>query len=138
MFNLNPYTGLTSNNNGTHTLLSFRQLDPQKGKTVRRNMYKQKKKQQKPTADMASSSDGKAAAEPQWKGTSEESPGEDDSLQVPVFLNRNRRKMKELRKHLVQPSSPPSSKVDEKKPAAGELIIDNRLVMKQVPLIRKL
>jgi len=54
---------------------------------------------------------------------------EDNSLQVPVFLNRNRRKMKELRKHLWR---------QESQEEAGELVIENGLVMRQVPLIRKL
>lgn len=53
-------------------------------------------------------------------------------MQVPVFLKRNRRKMKELRKHLERPLGP-----DEKRPT-GHLIVDNGLVMRQVPLIRKL
>lgn len=54
---------------------------------------------------------------------------EDQSLQVPVFLNRNRRKMKQIRKHLWRP---------ETKEEAGELVVENGLVMRQVPLIRKL
>ena len=52
-----------------------------------------------------------------------------ENLRVPVFLNRNRRKMKELRKHLWQKSS---AKID------GELQVENGLVMRQVPQIRKL
>jgi hypothetical protein len=48
---------------------------------------------------------------------------------VPVFLNRNRRKMKQLRKHLCRP-------VNQEE--AGELVVENGLVMRQVPLIRKL
>lgn len=53
---------------------------------------------------------------------------------MPVFLNRNRRKMKQLRKHLVCPDTPGAT-ADKK---GGELIIENGLVMRQVPLIRKL
>ena len=51
-------------------------------------------------------------------------------LRRPVFLNRNRRKMKMLRKHLTIPQS--NNKPD------GQLVIDNGLVIRQVPSIRKL
>jgi len=54
-----------------------------------------------------------------------------ENLRVPVFLNRNRRKMKELRKHLWQ-------KVPADAEAQGEILVENGLVMRQVPLIKKL
>ena len=50
-------------------------------------------------------------------------------LKQPVFLNRNRRKMKQLRKHLINPSA-----VEH----PGELTVENGLIIRQVPNIRKL
>ena len=45
-------------------------------------------------------------------------------------MNRNRRKMKQLRKHLIK--ADPIEHVD------GELVLDNGLIIRQVPSIRKL
>ena len=54
-----------------------------------------------------------------------------ENLRVPVFLNRNRRKMKELRKHLWQKPGVGAQ-------ADGELKVENGLVLRQVPNIKKL
>ena len=51
-------------------------------------------------------------------------------MRRPVFLNRNRRKMKQLRKHLIDSTTPNG--------AEGELVLTNGLVIRQVPSIRKL
>ena len=45
-------------------------------------------------------------------------------------MNRNRRKMKQLRKHLIK-----ANPIDN---ADGELVLDNGLIIRQVPSIRKL
>ena len=62
----------------------------------------------------------------------EESESEEHITQLkrPVFLNRNRRKMKQLRKHLVNPTSVQHP--------GGELTVENGLIVRQVPNIRKL
>ena len=63
-----------------------------------------------------------------------EAEGDSDDHEVilkrPVFLNRNRRKMKQLRKHLIHPSAVESPD--------GELTVENGLIIRQVPNIRKL
>ena len=51
-------------------------------------------------------------------------------MRFPVFLDRNRRKMKELRKHL-------HTKVEDEE-MEGTIQVSNGLVMRQVPVIRKL
>ena len=67
----------------------------------------------------ASESGDKAALEQQ-----EAQLDEIERLRVPVFLNRNRRKMKQLRKNL--------------QPGSAELILENGLVIRQVPILGKL
>jgi hypothetical protein len=51
-------------------------------------------------------------------------------MRRPVFLNRNRRKMKQLRKHLIDSTTLNG--------VEGELVLTNGLVIRQVPSIRKL
>ena len=58
---------------------------------------------------------------------------DEQPLRVPVFLNRNRRKMKQLRKHLWMPRGG-----DGESEAEGVLTVENGLIMRQVPAIRKL
>ena len=60
----------------------------------------------------------------------------DEILRAPVFLNRNRRKMKQIRKHLLDEKKDTSDTSDEKK--GGELTLEHGLVVRQVPYIRKL
>ena len=58
-----------------------------------------------------------------------------ERLRVPVFLNRNRRKMKQLRKHVLLEQQ--QSDEDEQS-NRDQLIIENGLIMRQVPAIGKL
>lgn len=54
--------------------------------------------------------------------------GERANLRQPVFLNRNRRKMKQIRKHLIE----------SREASAGDLLVENGLILRQVPIIGKL
>ena len=67
----------------------------------------------------ASESGEKAGATQQ-----ESQQDEVERLQVPVFLNRNRRKMKQLRKNL--------------QPGSSDLVIENGLIIRQVPNLGKM
>lgn len=102
-------------------------MDPHKQKLLRQNMYS--KQQHNKNID-ENSHENKLNPTAQQHSNTTSMTDDIDNLRVPVFLNRNRRKMKELRKHLWQKQG--------KAEADGELQVDNGLVMRQVPQIRKL
>ena len=54
---------------------------------------------------------------------------DDDRLRAPVFLYRNRRKMKQIRKHLLQ---------NPTETTEGKLEFEHGLIVRQVPFVRKL
>ena len=123
LFSLSPFVGLhaPSGSSGTQTIASFRQLDSQKTKAIRQNMFKGNLVGVKRQASEASKTSDK---------NNQEDPEAEDysSLHAPVFLNRNRRKMKQLRKHLWLNRSTRNSEEP-----SGDLEVHNGLVMRQVP-----
>ena len=132
LFNLSPFAGLHTNGNtltpgsstntGTQTMVSFRKMEPAKQKLLSKSLFRR----------ASEVNEGSSSMEKQ--GQSEQLSGveEIDRMRVPVFLSRNRRKMKQLRKHLWQKPDP------EGDYPCGDLVVENGLVMRQVPLLGKL
>jgi hypothetical protein len=102
MFNLNPYgtainpSGTSSSsvpNLGTQTILSYKPIEDYKNTVLQQNLFV------KP--------DGEALQE------DEDKPSSDPKLRWPVFLERNRRKMKQVRKHLCAVDKATKQKTDD-------------------------
>mmetsp|Transcript_45218 Transcript_45218/g.60005 ORF Transcript_45218/g.60005 Transcript_45218/m.60005 type:complete len:139 (-) Transcript_45218:699-1115(-) len=111
VFNLNPFTGLSlpsqgsssAPNCGTQTLATFRKPDAQKKKLLQSSLYR--RSSASGALDKDNNHSGEASSPADEKADNNQTQPELDEverLRTPVFLNRNRRQMKQLRKHLWQ------------------------------------
>ena len=90
IFNLNPFPALATQS-GLQTLASFKGMSTSGKKQVQSSMFRKASERSDATEFVE-----KAGAAAQKDAQSDEA----ERLRVPVFLNRNRRKMKQLRKNI--------------------------------------
>ena len=95
LFNLSPFappsTGGDANSGaqGTQTLASYHPLDPTKANQLKQNMYHSRNRVNTAVKDQDQNED-----DSKEKPKADVLDEDEQPLRVPVFLNRNRRKMK--------------------------------------------